>query len=356
MANRLTLALPGDINTLTGGYIYDKRLVTELSDQGWDISILSLDARFPSVDDAVKQATAEKLAGVPVDRDLVVDGLALGALGNHVQAVTDKRGFIALVHHPLALESGLPPDEAQRLRNSEATALSHAQGVLVTSPTTRQTLIDQYGVTVARITVIEPGVDRPAVLPTRNQYDGKRPLKLLSVGAIVPRKGFDVLIEALSLLTALDWTLDLVGDDQRSVKTATHLKQLIEKYGLTDRIRVVGAQPNETLAGYYREADLFVLASQYEGYGMAYAEALAWGLPVIGTDGGAGAQTLNTPAARIVAVNDIAQLTQVLGEVMKDPTQRADMQHAARQHANTLPTWQSAAERFGQTIKRMCTP
>jgi len=356
VANRLTLALPGDINTLTGGYIYDKRLVSELSGQGWDITTLSLDARFPSVDDTVKQATAEKLAGVPVERDLVVDGLALGALGSHVQAVTAKRGFIALVHHPLALESGLKPDDAQRLRDSETTALGYAQGVVVTSPTTRQTLIDQYGVAAGQITVIEPGVNRPAVLPTRNQHDDNRPLKLLSVGAIVPRKGFDVLIQALSKLTAIAWTLDLVGDDQRSVPTATHLRQLIKQHGLADRVRLVGAQPTQTLANYYREADVFVLASQYEGYGMAYTEALAWGLPVIGTDGGAGAQTLNTPAARIVAVNDIEHLTRVLGDVMTNPTQRSDMQHAARQHANTLPTWASAAERFAQSIKRMRTP
>jgi len=356
VANRLTLALPGDINTLTGGYLYDKRLLAELSAQGWDISTLSLDARFPSVDDAVKQATTEKLAGVPVERDLVVDGLALGALGSHVQTVTAKRSFIALVHHPLALESGLEPEEARRLRDSEATALGHAKGVVVTSPTTRQTLIDQYGVAAGQITVIEPGVDRPTVLPTCNQSDDNRPLKLLTVGALVPRKGFDVLIKALSKLSAVAWTLDVVGDDQRSVQTATYLKQLIKQLGLADRIRLAGAQPTETLANYYRQADIFVLASQYEGYGMAYTEAFAWGLPVIGTDGGAGAQTLNTPAARIVAVNDIAHLTKVLGDVMTDPRQRADMQHAARQHAKTLPTWPSAAALFAQAIKRMRTP
>ena len=356
MAHRLTLALPGDINTLTGGYIYDKRVLAELSRQGWEVSTLSLNARFPSVDDTVKEVTAQELAQVPAERDLIIDGLALGALGDHAQVVAAKRHFIALVHHPLALEAGLAPDAARQLHDSEAKALGHAQGVVVTSPTTRQTLIDQYGVSAGQIAVIEPGVDRPAVLPVRTQPHDNRPLKLLSVGAIVPRKGFDVLIDALAGLSALPWTLDLVGDDQRSVHTTTHLKQLIKQQGLTDRVRLVGTQSTEALANYYREADLFVLASHYEGYGMAYTEALAWGLPVVGTDGGASAQTLNTPAARIVAVNDVAQLLHVLRDVMTDQTQRADMQHAAREHANALPTWHSAAEQFAQAIKRMCMP
>ena len=365
MASRLTLAIPGDINTLTGGYLYDKHVSQELAEQGWDVDILSLDARFPVVDDAVKQATVRRLAAVAPDRDLVIDGLALGALGEHAHAIKLRRAFVALVHHPLALESGLAPEVAQQLHTSERVALSAASGVIVTSPTTCQTLIDQYGVAADQIEVIEPGVDRPRVSPSALPHtspskpgvnDANAPLKLLSVGAIVPRKGFDVLIQALGQLTDLPWTLDIVGDDQRAAETVAQLTALIAQCGLTDRIRLLGAQPRQALDRCYQQADVFVLASHYEGYGMAYAEALAWGLPTIGTDGGASAQTLDTPAARVVPANDVPSLAKALRELLTDQQKRADMRAAACEHANALPTWASVGERFARALTRMRTP
>ena len=369
MARRLTLALPGDINTLTGGYLYDKHVSQELAEQGWDVDILSLDAGFPIVDEAVKQATVQRLAAVAPDRDLVIDGLALGALGEHAQAIRLRRVFVALVHHPLALELGLAPDVAQKLHTSERVALGAASGVIVTSPTTSQTLIDQYGVAADQIEVIEPGVDRPRVSPSASPSalphtsppkpdlkDTNVPLKLLSVGAIVPRKGFDVLIQALSQLADLPWTLDIVGDDQRAAETVTQLTALIAQCGLTDRVQLLGAQPREALNHHYQQADVFVLASHYEGYGMAYAEALAWGLPTIGTNGGASAQTLDTPAARVVPTNDAPSLAMALRDLMTDERTRADMRAAALKHASALPTWSSVGERFARALNRMRTP
>jgi len=246
---------------------------------------------------------------------------------------------------------------AQKLHTSERVALGAASGVIVTSPTTSQTLIDQYAVAADQIEVIEPGVDRPPALPPKpGVNDANAPLKLLSVGAIVPRKGFDVLIQALSQLADLPWTLDIVGDDQRAAETVAQLKALIAQCGLTDRVQLLGAQPRQALDRCYQQADIFVLASHYEGYGMAYAEALAWGLPTIGTDGGASAQTLDTPAARVVPANDAPSLAMVLRDLMNDPQTRADMRAVAREHANALPTWSSVGERFARALNRMRTP
>lgn len=351
MAGRLTLAVPGDINTLTGGYLYDKRVLAELARQGWDVDVVSLDARFPVVQDVVKHAAAEQLAAVACDRDLVIDGLALGALGDHASEI--GRPFMALVHHPLALESGIDPCLSIALHHSEKIALTYAQGVLVTSPTTRQTLLEQYAVHGDRITVIEPGVDKPMTAPERRPDN--TPLRLLSVGAIVPRKGFDVLMRALSTLTALDWTLTVVGDDTRAPSTTQAVKDLIAEHGLGARVRLLGALPTEQLAVCYQMADAFVLASLYEGYGMAYAEALAWGLPVVGTNGGAAVQTLDTPAARVVAVNDDTALAKVLRALMTDQTLRTQMLAAARLHALRLSDWPSVGHRFAQAVTRMRT-
>ncbi len=354
MAKRLTLALPGDINTLTGGYLYDKRVAQALSEQGWDVQVLSLDARFPVVDEATCQVTAAELAQVPRDRMLVIDGLALGALGQHAQAIAGKRPFIALVHHPLALESGIDAVLAQTLHQSETAALAHAQGVLVTSPTTAHTLVEQYAVSQSQIHVVEPGVDKPAALPERRADHG--PLKLLSVGALVPRKGFDVLIRALAGLKHLDWTLTVVGDDTRSPATANEIKALLAQHELNHRVQLLGALPPAQLAACYQTADVFVLASLYEGYGMAYVEAMAWGLPVVGTDGGAASQTLNTAAAKVVAAGNDQALADALRELITNANLRATMQAAARRHADKLSSWSTVGQQFARAVTQMHIP
>ena len=110
-------------------------------------------------------------------------------------------------------------------------------------------------------------------------------VRLLSVGAVVPRKGFDVLIAALATLADLPWRLTIAGDRTRDRRPAAQLDADIARHGLAGRVDVLGALPADRLAALYAGADLFVLASRFEGYGMAFAEAMAHGLPVIGTTG-----------------------------------------------------------------------
>lgn len=353
MARGLTLAYPGDLNTLTGGYLYDKRILAELNALGWATHTLSLDDRFPNIDESTARNTALQLAYVDSAHALVVDGLALGALGQHAQTIKDRRPFVALVHHPLALEAGIDPLTARMLHQSEQVALSQAQHVIVTSQITRQTLIDQFTVRPEHISVIEPGVDRPNrsnPFNTRSLNRAETAIKLLSVGALVPRKGFDVLINALAELVELDWQLTIVGDDQRSPSCTQAIKALLKQYKLEARVHLVGSQTATQLAKYYEEADLFVLASRYEGYGMAYTEALAWGLPVIGTDGGAAVQTLATPAACLVPVEDTTMLAQTLRTLISDSSTRQSMREAAFEHAQQLPTWGDAGKQFSLAL------
>ena len=352
MARQLTLAYPGELDTLTGGYIYDKRILAELQTLGWLTETLSLDARFPAVDEATKALSAQRLANVDRARLLIIDGLALGALGTHTQTIRAARPFIALVHHPLALESGIDPQTAAALHASEQQALALAESVIVTSAVTKHTLAAQYGVAAEIITVIEPGVDRPPeheIAAARASGAGQT-IRLLSVGSLVHRKGFDVLIRALGQLQDLDWTLTIVGDTERSPPCMALVTELIKQFGLQERINMTGALPGEVLARQYAQADLFVLASRYEGYGMAYTEALAWGLPVVGTDGGAALETLATPAARIVAAEDPTTLATTLGELITHANTRQQMQQAAREHARSLPTWQASGKQFERAL------
>lgn len=358
MAREVTLAYPGDLNTLTGGYIYDKRILAELGALGWTTHTLSLDHRFPAVDDSVKQESAKILADVNPNHILVVDGLALGALGQHARIIKAQRPFVALVHHPLALESGIDSTTAAALLQSEREALSHAQSVIVTSRITKQTLIDRFAVAPDHITVIEPGVDRPTEWakllsdkPSRSSHRAN-PVKLLSVGALVPRKGFDVLIAALGQLRELEWQLTIVGDYQRAPEHTAEIKDLIKQLSLEQKITLLGSLPAEQLARQYESADLFVLASRYEGYGMAYTEALAWGLPVIGTNGGAAAQTLATAAAKVVSAGNAQALADTLRLLIANSNERIKMSAVAFEHAQQLPSWHESGQLFAQALSR----
>ena len=173
--------------------------------------------------------------------------------------------------------------------------------VVVTSPTTAKLVASDYGVSAEHITVARPGSD-PA---PRSRGSRSEVPHLLSVGAVVPRKGFDVLVAALATLAELPWRLTIAGDLTRDPNEAARLDAGISQHKLTGRIAALGAVSSERLAALYDDADLFVLASRFEGYGMAYAEALSHGLPVIGTTAGAIPDTVPQAAGLLVAPGDV---------------------------------------------------
>jgi glycosyltransferase involved in cell wall biosynthesis len=253
------------------------------------------------------------------------------------------------VHHPLALEWGLPADHAAILRGSERVALACAQAVVVTSPATARIVASDYGVPPARVTVARPGNDS---VP-RARGSGRGPLHLLSVGAVVPRKGFDVLVAALAALANLPWRLTIAGDLTRDAKAAASLHTEISHHGLTNRIAVLGAISSEQLATLYDTADLFVLSSYFEGYGMAYSEALAHGLPIIGTNAGAIAETVPDDAGLLVNAGDPAALAAALRSVITDPPLRRQLAEAALVAARYLPTWSESALIFAGALERL---
>lgn len=355
MATKLTFAYPGDINTLTGGYLYDKRVMLGLQDLGWDVQGLSLGDGFPTPSPNTLDHAINQLMAVNADRLLVIDGLALGSVGARAKALAKCRPYIALVHHPLAKESGLTTQQAQALFESEKPTLDHASGVVVTSPTTADTLVNEYNVPRHNMHVVIPGLDRPPqrVQSTPPITSKNSPLQFLAVGALVPRKGFDVLLEALHMAAAHDWALTIVGDASRSPQTTAALKTQLIDLGLASRVTLAGSLSPEALADQYRCADVFVLASHYEGYGMAYAEALAWGLPVIGTTGGAVEQTVPPETGILVTPGQPEAFAAALIQVLKDPIKRERMKSAAQRHGQQLPTWADTAQAFAQALSKV---
>jgi glycosyltransferase involved in cell wall biosynthesis len=342
-------AIPGDLDTPTGGYIYDKRMIAELRTLGWRPEVLGLGDGFPKPDALTLAAAKAHLTDIPKGRPIVIDGLALGVMDEAARTLRETHPLIALVHHPLALETGVAPDAAVLLRASERAALACTRAVIVTSPMTARTLAAEYAVEAARITVVPPGTDRPPVVRRNGASDF---LALLAVGAVVPRKGYDLLIEALAGLIDLPWRLTIVGDCSRDQATAAQLRAGIERHRLASRVTIEHAASDTRLAELYSEADLFVLPSRYEGFGMAYAEAIAYGLPVIGTTAGAIPETVPAEAAILVPPDNVPALAAALRRLIEDAAERKKLVAGARAAADKLPTWRGSAELFSQAIER----
>ncbi|MBV8190580.1 MAG: glycosyltransferase family 4 protein [Alphaproteobacteria bacterium] len=346
MARRVTWAVPGDLATFTGGYAYDRRIIAELKHLGWQVDVVGLGEGFPTPSAAQKASAETLLLEANPNHAIVVDGLAFGVLPEVAARLHRRRPVVALVHHPLALETGLAPDRAAALEQSERAALAAACRVVATSAWTADLLAQRFAVPPDRLAVVLPGTDRVAF----STGSSVGPVRLIAVGAIVPRKGFDILVEALATLRHLDWRLAIVGDRRRDVAASGRLDRLIGRHGLEQRIKCLGTVSPDRLAELYAGADLFVLASRFEGYGMAFAEALAHGLPIVGTTGGATADTVPAAASRLVAPADVASLSEALRELIEDTDRRHALAAAARAAAMRLPTWSQSAAKFSDLL------
>jgi glycosyltransferase involved in cell wall biosynthesis len=217
---------------------------------------------------------------------------------------------------------------------------------------TARTLATDFGVPSARIAVAMPGTD-PAARATGSAGG---PVAVLAVGSVVPRKGYDVLVRALEIDAAAhgaDWKLHIVGALDRSPPTVETLRDQIARAGLGARIDIAGPKPREALDESYGRADIFVLASHYEGYGMVLAEALARGLPIVTTTGGAAAETVPDGAALKVPPGDPRALQQALRRLMNDADLRARLADAAWAAGQHLPRWSDTAATIAQVIKEV---
>ena len=341
---RCGFAIPGDIDLATGGYVYDRRVLALLPELGIEVEHMMLTQRFPNPSKLDLCATAQALAAVPTGTVLLIDGLAYGAFSAATLTSIPHR-IVALVHHPLALETGIGEERAATLLASETVALAHAKHVIVTSPLTKKIVEANYAVPAAKITVAEPGTD-----PAPRATGTGTPLQILAVGSIVPRKGYTVLIEALRSLTAPDWRLTIAGAARDETELA-HVNAAIAASGLAGRITLVGAVDDDTLAEHYAGADLFVMPSLFEGYGMVLAEAMARGLAIICTTGGAAAETVPDGAALKVAPGDAAQMATALRQAIGDSILRRQLADAAWAAGQKLPRWSDTARIIAGVIK-----
>lgn len=351
MNEPITFIVPGPIEQITGGYLYDRRIIEGLRAGGRPVGLLELMGQFPDADWTAKASAASCLAALGDGSAVCIDGLALAAFEEVLPAAVERLDILVLVHHVLALETGLDADQAARYAQLERKLLPLCRGILCPSPRSAADVAG-YGVPADRIRIVPPGTDRPEPVSAPADVADERsgPVRLLTVATLTPRKGHRLLIEALAALDRRDWHLTAIGSLERDAETVAAVRAAIAQHGLDGQVDLVGEWPPEHLSAAYSAADIFVLPSYYEGYGMAYAEAMAHGLPVIGTDAGAIPETVPAAAGILIPAGDQAALSAALDRMIGDDALRRAFAMGARAAAADLVDWAQTARNWGQAF------
>ncbi len=331
---RVAFVVAAGLDAKTGGTIYDKKMAEGLRRLGWRVEVHALDG----------------LASLPDGSLAVIDGLAYASGADLVEYHAARLRLVALVHLPLGYEVGLDADEAARRAAVERRVLAAVKRVIVTGRTTIKWL-EGLGVDPCRMTVVEPGTPaRGSTDSVPAARDAQGPVRLLSVGALTPGKGHELLIRALGQAPSSTWTLRCAGSLTRHGDTVERVRRLIGEYGLGQQIALLGELDDDALAGEYGRADVFVLATLRETYGMAVADAIAYGLPVVSTETGAIAEIADG-GGLIVPPGDETALRDALTRAVIDPVCRDDLAAAARRARGRLPTWAMAARQMADVLE-----
>jgi glycosyltransferase involved in cell wall biosynthesis len=339
----LAFLVPGPLDQLTGGYLFDRRVVSGLREAGRSVTVIELAGSYPDADATSFAACAGALSALPDGTAAVIDGLALPGTADCLAAAASRLRLIGFVHHPLALETGLGPAAKAHFVALEGRLLPLLRGVICPSAETARA-VAEYGVPAERIKIVSPGTAKPSG-PRPARPTG--PLQLLAVATITPRKGHGLLIEALAKLADLDWRLLCIGSLDRDPATTGALRDAVARHGLAQRIVLAGEWVPERLADAYGAADCFVLPSFHEGYGMAFAEALAHGLPIVAASAGAIPDTVPSSAGLLVPPGDAEALVAALRRLLTDEALRRQLAAGATAAGAALPDWREAVRNWG---------
>jgi len=336
----LHVILPNDIDdpvAPSGGNLYDRRVCRGLAALGWSVREHAVRGAWPSPLPAERAGLARVLAAVPAGAVVLFDGLVASAVPEVLLPETRRLRLVVLVHLPLE-------DRA------EGDALAGARAVITTSAWTRTRLLDRYGLPADRVHVATPGVEPAGLAPGSDTGSA-----LLCVAAVTPHKGHDLLAEALARVADLPVTCMCVGALSRDPGFVGRLRGLIRASGLTERLQFAGPLTGGDLDAAYAAADLLVLTSRGETYGMVVTEALARGIPVLATAVGGLPEALGRAPdgslpGTLVEPGDPAALAGALRRWLGDAGLRHRLRRAARDRRTTLTGWSVTAERVSRVL------
>ncbi|SDH84475.1 Glycosyltransferase involved in cell wall bisynthesis [Actinokineospora alba] len=351
--NAVHVVLPGGVDdpaTPSGGNVYDRRVCRGLVALGVAVHEVAVPGAWPSPDTAARAELAGALAAIADGSVVLLDGLVACGVPEVVVPHAGRLRLVVLVHLPLADETGLSPELASALDAAERQTLRAARAVVTTSPWATRRLVEHHGLTAVH--TVTPGTDPAPTAPGTEA--GTR---LLCVASVTPRKGHDLLVEALAAVADLPWTCVCVGPlgDPGYVED---LRLLIERHHLADRVTLDGPRSGGSLDRAYASADLLVLASRAETYGMVVAEALARGIPVLATAVSGVPDTLGQAPAGgtpglLVPPGDTDALAAALRRWLADPDLRRDLRRSARARGEALRSWDDCAQDLAGVLARL---
>lgn len=328
---RVALITRAPFENLTGPSFYHRRLLAALRELGDESEVVALDAPAAAT-------LADRFGDGTV---IIIDGAALELAREAIPGL-QARGAAALIHQPTTPGPGAQEARRHELRTFERAVLPGFVRVIATSEPVADRLSTEFGVIRDKIQLLLPGTDRQPRRSVDPAAPPGGPCTILSIGSMIRRKGHDVLLAALATLGDLDWHLILAGED-RDPEYAAQIDAQIARLGIGARVERRGALVAADLDAVWNRADVFALATRFEGFGMAIAEAMARGLPVAITNGGAAAQLVPASAGVIAPVDDVAQYAKALRRLVFSPSLRAEMGAAAWDRASTLPGWADQA-------------
>jgi glycosyltransferase involved in cell wall biosynthesis len=320
----------------SGGNAYDRRICRELDEIGWPVHVHAVPGSWPRPDKAAYTALAGVVQEIPDGALALLDGLVASTAPEVLVPQANRLRLVPLVHMPLGHETS--DDDA---RTREGAVLAAAASVVTTSAWSRRALLELYPLPGDRVHVAEPGVDAAPL-----SSGTATAAALLCVAAVIPGKGHDVLVDALTTMAELSWDCLCVGSTDRDPAFAESLRRRLSADGLADRVRFAGPRTGAELDRSYQSADLLVLASRAETFGMVVTEALAHGLPVVAADVGGVADALGHGAdgmrpGVLFPPGDPAALAGALRAWLGDRAARKTWRRAARERRASLSGWSS---------------
>jgi glycosyltransferase involved in cell wall biosynthesis len=332
----------------SGGNTYDRQLCRGFRSCGWAVHEHAVPGCWPRPESASIAALADVVQRIPDESVVLLDGLVASTAPEVLVPQALRLCVVVLVHMPLGHRP--PADGAAEVRMREHAVLASAAAVVTTSAWSRQRLLELYQLPPERLHVAQPAVDA-AELATGTLAGGA----LLYVAAVTFEKGHDVLLDALARARDLPWHCVCVGSLKRDPAFVEAVRERSLDRGLADRVEFVGARTGADLDRSYAAADLVVLASRAETYGMVVTEALARGLPVIATDVGGLTEALGQGADGIrpgllVPPGEPAQLGAALRAWLSDAELRERLRRAARERRESLSRWSTTTSVIARVL------